>query len=65
MDEAARLLNQRGVAGDTIESLRACIERAEFARFAPASDTREARTEILDAATVIINNIEKSLRKRS
>ena len=65
MDEAARLLGERGVTAETIESLRACIERAEFARFAPASDTREARTEILDAATGIINNIDKSLRRKA
>lgn len=65
MDEAARLLDRRGVTAETIESLRACIERAEFARFAPASDTQEARTEILDAATAIINTLEKSLRRRA
>jgi hypothetical protein len=65
MDEAARLLEQQGVSMDTIQSLRACIERAEFARFAPASDTREARAEILDAATAVINNLEKSLRKKA
>jgi hypothetical protein len=65
MDEAARLLDQRGVAAETIASLRGCLERAEFARFAPASDTRAARTEILDTATTIINSIERSLRKSS
>jgi hypothetical protein len=65
MDDAAQLLGQRGVPVETIESLRSCIERAEFARFAPASDTREARTEILDAASAIISNIEKSLRRRA
>ena len=65
MDEATRLLDQRGVTAETIESLRACIERAEFARFAPASDTQEARTEILDAATAMINTLEKSLRRRA
>jgi hypothetical protein len=65
MDEAARLLDQRGVTAETIESLRGSIERAEFARFAPASDTREARTEILDAATTIINDLEKSLRRKA
>jgi hypothetical protein len=45
--------------------LHTCIERAEFARFAPASDTRAARTEILDAAATIIDDIEKSLRKQA
>jgi hypothetical protein len=65
MDEAARLLGQRGVSQKTIESLRVCIERAEFARFAPATDTKAARTEILDAATTVINDIEKSLRRKA
>jgi hypothetical protein len=65
MDEASRLLGQRGLAAETLEALRACIERAEFARFAPASDTKEARTEILDTATAMINTIEKSLRRRA
>jgi len=65
MDEAARLLGQRGVAAETVESLRVCIERAEFARFAPAGDTREARTEILDAVTAIFNDLEKSLRRKA
>ena len=65
IDEAARFLERRGVTAETVESLRGCIERAEFARFAPASDTREARAEILDAATVVINNIEKSLRRKA
>jgi hypothetical protein len=65
MDEAARLLGERGVAAETIESLRGCIERAEFARFAPAADTKETRTEILDAATGVINTVEKSLRRKA
>jgi hypothetical protein len=65
MDEAARLLEQRGVTSAMIESLQSCIERAEFARFAPASDTREARAEILDAAATVINNVEKSLRRKA
>ncbi len=65
MDEAARLLGQRGVAAEVVESLRACIERAEFARFAPASDSREARTEILDAAAESINTLERSLRRKA
>jgi hypothetical protein len=64
MDEAALHLEQRGVPAKTIQSLRTCIERAEFARFAPANDTKEARAGILDAATAVINELEKSLRRR-
>ena len=65
IDDAAQLLEQRGVTPDTVASLQACVERAEFARFAPASDTQEARAEILDAATVVINNVEKSFGRKS
>ena len=64
IDDAARILEQRGVGSDTISALRSCIERAEYARFAPAADTQEARTEILDAAATVINDIERSFSKR-
>ena len=60
IDDAAAQLAQRGVPAETLRLLRSCIERAEFARFAPASDTREARAELLDTAAGIINSVEKS-----
>jgi hypothetical protein len=60
VDGAATLLSEHGVGEETILSLRSCIERAEFSRFAPSSDTKEAREELLGAATTIINAVEKS-----
>jgi hypothetical protein len=60
IDDAAALLEQRGVPAETLQLLRSCIERAEFARFAPASDTREARAGLLDTAASIINSVEKN-----
>ena len=65
IDEAAALLEQHGVPSETVQTLRSCIDRAEFARFAPASDTQEARAELLDAAAGIINNVERSFGRKS
>ena len=65
IDEAATLLEQSGVPSETVQTLRSCIDRAEFARFAPASDTQEARAELLDTAAGIINNVERSFGRKS
>jgi hypothetical protein len=65
IDEAATLLEQHHVPSETAQALRSCIERAEFARFAPASDTQEARAELLDAAAGIINSVERSFGRKS
>jgi hypothetical protein len=65
IDDAALMLQQRGVPDRTIQTLRSCIDRSEYARFAPSSDTREARTELLDAAAGIINNVERSFGRKS
>jgi hypothetical protein len=62
LDEAVTLLAQRGVGEETTEALKSCIDRAEFARFAPASDTEEARAGLLETAAGVINNIDKSFR---
>jgi len=63
-DEAIQRLQQRGVPQDVIQQLRTCIERAEFARFAPATDTQTARRDLLDTARQAINGIEESLNGR-
>ena len=60
IDDASALLAQRGVPAETLQLLRSCIERAEFVRFAPSSDTQEARTELLDTAAGIISSVERS-----
>jgi hypothetical protein len=63
VDEAAGRLSQHGISEQMVLSLRSCIERAEFARFAPSSDTQEARIELLDTAAGVINAVEKSFRR--
>ncbi len=60
IDEAVQRLQARGVDSETIGQLRSCLERAEFVRFAPSTDTQVGRQELLDAATEAINRIEKS-----
>jgi hypothetical protein len=65
IDEAAALLAQHHVPAETIQALRSCIDRAEFARFAPSSDTQEARAELLDTAAAIINGVERSFSRKS
>jgi hypothetical protein len=40
------------------------MERAEFVRYAPGSDTMDARKELLDNAANAINGIEQSFGKR-
>jgi len=64
VDAAVEQLRQYGVKEEIIRSLKTCIERAEFARFAPASDTAETRKELLDIAAGAINGIERTFSKR-
>jgi hypothetical protein len=59
VDDAVRKLEDGGVSTEAAGALRSCFERAEFARFAPSTDTREARVELLDNAAEAINNVEK------
>ena len=64
MEEAVAQLRQNGVKEDDIQSLKTCMERAEFVRYAPGSDTTDVRKELLDMAANAINNIEQSFGKR-
>jgi hypothetical protein len=64
MEEAVLQLRQNGVNEDVLQSLKTCMERAEFVRYAPASDTTDARKELLDIAASAINSIEQSFGRR-
>ncbi|MBN1397096.1 MAG: protein BatD [Bacteroidetes bacterium] len=64
MDDATAKLRQHGVKEEVIRSLKSCMERAEFARFAPGSDTAETRKELLDIAAGAINGIESTFSRR-
>lgn len=63
IDQAVADLTSRGVPQETIDQLKSCVERAEFARFAPSADSKEARREILDAAAEAIGGIERSFSR--
>jgi hypothetical protein len=64
MEEAVVQLRQHGVQEEVIHSLNTCMERAEFARYAPGSDTTDTRKELLDIAASAISSIEQSFGKR-
>jgi hypothetical protein len=64
MEEAVTLLRRHGVKEEVINSLKTCMERAEFVRYAPGSDTTKARKELLDIAASAINGIEQTFGKR-
>ncbi|HLF20196.1 MAG TPA: BatD family protein, partial [Bacteroidota bacterium] len=65
VDEAIGRMQQRGVSSEVVQRLRHCMERAEFARFAPGSDSRTARKDLLDAAKGAINGVEESLNGKA
>jgi len=65
LDTVADVLRGRKVSEGTIDRLRSCIERAEYARFAPGADTQEARRDLLDAARTAIDEVERALDGKS
>lgn len=65
LDAVGAALRDHGVPAEVIGSLTTCLERAEFARFAPGADSREARMDLLDAAASAIDGVERSLNGRS
>lgn len=64
MEHAVERLQQHGVMEEVLQTLKTCTERAEFARYAPGTDTAEARKELLEMATNAINGIERSFGKK-
>ena len=63
LEEAVLQLQRGGVSDQITDALKSCIERSEFARFAPGSDTMEARTELLESAASTIDTIERQFKK--
>lgn len=64
IDSVTAALREYGVAEEAIQRLRSCLETAEFARFAPGRDTREARADLLDEAAAAIDELEGALTRR-
>ena len=61
MEEAVVQLRQNGINEEVIQSLKTCMERAEFVRYAPGSDTTDARKELLDIAAVPLTVLSSRL----
>jgi hypothetical protein len=64
MDSAMERLRSHGVKDNIVSLLGTCIERTEFVRYAPASDTAKARKELLDMAADAISGIEQTFNSR-
>ena len=62
LERTMSALAERKVPNEARELMKQTIERAEFARFAPGSDTRSARQDLLDKATEAIDRLEESIR---
>ncbi len=63
LDDALQKLRLHGIKDDTLRSVKTCMERAEFARYAPGSDSKQARKELLDIAAGAINKIDQNFGK--
>lgn len=64
MEQAIQQLAQHGVSDEMQQKLKSCVERAEFARYAPGSDSKVARKELLEVAAKVINGIDSTFSKR-
>ena len=56
---ADELLSSRGVQPELRRRFRSCLESCDFARFVPAAGLSERRTESLDQATGLIDELER------
>ncbi|MFH0991975.1 MAG: BatD family protein [bacterium] len=65
LDDALVHLKEGGVHEEICSKVKSCFEQAEFVRFAPASDTQEGRTELLNTAADVINTVEKLYTEQS
>ncbi len=62
LDHVLETLKMRGLQEEILGQVRSCIQGAEYARFAPGSDTQEGRRDLLEQATAVIRSIERSFR---
>ena len=59
-DLADELLTSSSVPIDLRQRFRSCLEACDFARFVPASGTRERRAETLESAVKLVEDLEKA-----
>jgi hypothetical protein len=60
-DLADQLLASREVDEDLRGRFRGCLESCDFARFVPASDAPERRSDVLNEALDLVDRLEKAL----
>ncbi|MEX1276508.1 MAG: BatD family protein [Bacteroidota bacterium] len=65
IDEALNALERGSVPSETVAGVKSCLERAEYARFAPSADTKASRQELLEGTAQAINAIEKTYSKKT
>ena len=64
LETAVNLLQAKGIDGSLVTNLKSCIEKCEFARFAPISDGTEAMNDMYRDLTKVIIDLERSLSMR-
>jgi hypothetical protein len=60
-DRAVEELQRKNIHGELIDNLKVCIEKCEYARFAPGSGGASAMNEMYNDLTKVIIELEKSL----
>jgi tetratricopeptide (TPR) repeat protein len=61
-DAASERLRTGNVPDDIRMQLKNCVEGMEYARYAPGSDSAQARKDLLDRSGEVINGIERTFR---
>ena len=58
---ADELLQSHGVAPELRARFRACLERCDFARYVPGSESSPRKAEVLGEAMQLVDQLEKAL----
>ena len=64
LEKAVEELEKRNIDASKIDTLKDCIEKCEFARFAPKGDAVAAMNDMYNELTNVIIEIEKSITSR-
>jgi len=59
-EAADELLSSRKIDSDLRRRYRACLERCDYARFVPAASQSERRSEVLDEASAVVDELERA-----
>lgn len=59
-EAADDLLASRRIDSELRRRYRACLERCDYARFVPAAAQAERRSEVLDEAAALVDELERA-----